>query len=265
MSEFLEEVKEDLRHDQLVKLWQRYKSLIIGGIIGFFAVTAGIIYFQNTQDARNHRQAEALAEAVALGQAGRLNDAIEILEKLGAESGKVYPMVARFRLASTLVTRHFSNPSSSQTVDTLSADLDKAIAILESIEQSNADDAYKALATLARTYLVLPKVGTPEALEALKPLQTQKNPWHELAREVEIMLKMRDGDTTSAHLLATELAGDMNAPMALRLRAQSFAAVTQVPSAPARGSDKLLEAQQDSTTAKIAAPATSTPQGTQQP
>lgn len=220
MSEFFEEVKEELRQEQLLKLWHKYQVPIIALVVAFFVVTAGIIYWQNHVSARNVRQAEAFSTAVALGQSGQLDDAMTQLEALSQESGSTYPLLAKFRLVALRVTRHFVQQR------TTTEDLDKAIATLSEIERSGADEVYTGMAQLARHYLTLAKESPEAVSKDIKNLQDPKNPWHFLVRELLILSNLQSGQKDSAHALANELASELAAPMNLRQRANMLTETT---------------------------------------
>lgn len=55
-DDFMEEIKEDVRNDQLLALWNEYGNIIIGAIIAIIIATAGYLFWHNHQEQKQLEQ-----------------------------------------------------------------------------------------------------------------------------------------------------------------------------------------------------------------
>ncbi len=102
MSDIFNEVDEEVRREQLKKLWERYSNLIIGiAILVVLAVGAwrGYEFWQ----ARKAAEAGAAYEAaLKLSEEGKHSEAEEAFGKLAAQGTAGYRVLARMRQAAEL-------------------------------------------------------------------------------------------------------------------------------------------------------------------
>ena len=102
MTDIFQEVDEEVRREQLKKLWQRYGHYLVALCI---LVIAGVGAWRGYQwwEAKQAAQAGAAFEqAVSLAEAGKHQEAEAAFAKLGADGTAGYRVLARLRNAAEL-------------------------------------------------------------------------------------------------------------------------------------------------------------------
>ena len=79
---FYREVDEELRRDQLLGAWQRYRTLIIGGVVLFIAAIGLFFWWQHYQEQQAAKRSTALLGALDDIAANKPKDAIAKLDGL---------------------------------------------------------------------------------------------------------------------------------------------------------------------------------------
>jgi hypothetical protein len=203
MSDIFREVDEDIRRDQLKKLWDRIAPYVIGAAVLIVAATAGYRGWEYWQARQAEGSGDRFIAAVQLSDAGQYNEAIAALEALVADGSGGYPMLARFRIA---------------TEKARSGDTAGAVAEFDVIAGSNAPEEMRAMARL-RAALLLLDTATPADLEVrLRDLAATGSPWRHTAREILGLSAWRHGDFAAAKTYFEEIAADQEAPQGLRQR-----------------------------------------------
>lgn len=204
MADIFREIDEELRQDQLKKLWKQYGAymvvlvvLIVAGVGGYQAWRAWDL---EQRIAQSDRYAAALAKLQADDQA----EAMQALASL-AENGGGYGVLASFEQAGLMAK---------------SGNLSGAIALWDELAQNDtAGPAFRGLATLL-SVLYQVDSGDPLELEArLQPLTEAGNPFRPTALELSAALALRAGDTDRAREFYTDIADDRAAPAGARTRA----------------------------------------------
>ncbi len=206
----IQEVDEDLRRDQYAKLWKRYGNWMIGGAIGIVLVVAANQGWQYWQNGVRQKEAAQFSAAQALADAGKLQDAVQALDKLAADSHTGFAMTAEMRRAELLAT---------------SGDAAGAIAAYDKLAASSAKPLYRDLAVIKSALLSIDQGGDLAPVEAkLSNLLAASNPWHFAATEALAMLAQKKGDANRAINLYKQLADDLEAPQGVRARAAEMLA-----------------------------------------
>ncbi len=206
----IQEVDEELRHEQYHQLWKRYGSYIVAAVVAVVFVVAG---YQGWQEWLGHqRQAEAAQFEAAqdLVTQGKGAESLEALAKLAADGHTGFAVAAGMRRAELLVGQ---------------GDVAGGAAAYERIANSSAPTLYRDLAVLKLALLTLDSTD-PATLESrVAPLSAISNPWHFSATEVLALLAQKKGDASQAALLYKQLADDLQAPPGIRARAAEMLAV----------------------------------------
>jgi hypothetical protein len=203
MSDIFREVDEDIRRDQLKKLWDRIAPYVIGAAILIVAATAGYRGWEYWQARQAEASGDRFIAAVQLSDDGKFDEAIAALEALAADGSGGYPSLARFRIA---------------TEKARSGDTAGAVAEFDIIAGSNASEEMRAMARL-RAALLLLDTSTPAELEVrLRDLAATGSPWRHTAREILGLSAWRHGDVAAAKTYFDEIAADQEAPQGLRQR-----------------------------------------------
>ena len=102
MSDIFQEVDDEVRREQLKKLWERYQSLVIAAaVLVVLGVAAWVLY--DRWEAKKAAEAGAAFEAaVTLADQGKHSEAEAAFAKLAAETTTTYRPLALVRAAAEL-------------------------------------------------------------------------------------------------------------------------------------------------------------------
>jgi hypothetical protein len=200
----IQEVDEDLRREQYLKLWQAYGKYAIAGAVAIVLAVAGHGAWLYWKEKRFQADAARYQAAETLLAAGKQADAAAKLGEIMAENKGGFSMLAGFRRAEMQVE---------------AGDVAAAIASYEALSHSNAPQVFRDLAVVKGAMLALDK-DDPEALaKRLQPISEGANPWRFTASELLALLANRRGDKAQAATLFKRLADDPAAPQSIRARA----------------------------------------------
>jgi hypothetical protein len=166
---FIREVDEELRHDQLKSLWNRFGNYVIGAAVLVVLVTAGYRGYEYYRNSAAASSAERFMAAIEASDAERHDEAIETLEQLAASGSGNYPALARMRVAIELARKG------------------DAAAAIEQFDAIAADDAapesFRTVARLRAGLLAVDSESYDAAKARLEPLAEPGAPYRMLARE----------------------------------------------------------------------------------
>ncbi len=210
MADIFKEVDDDLRRDNLEKLWKKYGFQIIGLAAAVVLGVAGVQGWQAYDLDQRGKLSDRYGVALELTQGGETAAGLDAMIDLSEASGNGYAGLAAFEEARLRVE---------------SGDTGGAIEVWDRIaEGSGLGPGFKEAATL---FSVLHQIdnGNPAALRArLQPLATDSHPFRFTARELLAMIALGEGDTTAARALYTKISDDLEAPAGLRQRATQMLA-----------------------------------------
>lgn len=208
------EVDEDLRHEQLARLWKKYGGVVIALALALVVGVAGYQGWQAWERSARQDEAARYTAAMRLLEQNQTQPAAEALAALAAEGNTGYGTVAALRRAALLADQG-DGAAAAEAYAAVAAD-------------GSADPAFR---DLARVLAVLHRMQgpadavQPDALIAeLQPLTDPANPFRFSAVELTAALALKQGDTARARDLYKSLAGDANAPQGLRSRARTMLA-----------------------------------------
>lgn len=208
----IKEVDEDLRQEQLNKLWRKHGGLLS---VGAVAVVLAVAAFQGWSAWElKQRQASSLrhAEAGVLLEQGKKDEAAEVLGKLQVEGTKGYRVLAELRLAD-LRQQQGDLAGAATLYQRLAAD-------------SGVDRVYRDMASIRAAYLTLDSADPAAVDKAMEPLAVESSSWRHSAREILALTALRRGESAKAADLFAKIAEDAAAPQGLRARAAEMMAVT---------------------------------------
>ena len=209
MSDIFREIDEELRRDNLLKLWQRYGKYVIAVAVLALLIAGGIVGWRGHLASERRAQAARYANALMLVRAGKDAEAADIFAALAREGGG-YALLAAFEEAELLAKR---------------GDRKGAIAAYDRLAAaSGIDPEFRDLAVLLSVMQGLPETDAKAAAERLQPLTVSGNPWRASALDLTAAAKLKSGDRDGAREIYQQLADDLSAPQALRARAAEMAA-----------------------------------------
>jgi hypothetical protein len=209
VSDIFREIDEELRRDNLLKLWLRYGRYIIA--IGVFAlvVAGGIIAWRDHQLSERRAQSTRYAAALTLASDGKEADAVKVFAAIANEGGG-YAVLASFEEAG-LLGKSGDHAAAAAAYDRIAA-------------ESDLDPNFRGLAVLLSVVQRMPEADPHATIDRLEPLTATGNPWRPSAIELMALARLQSGDKSSALDLFKSLADDSATPQNLRARAAEMAA-----------------------------------------
>jgi hypothetical protein len=209
VSDIFREIDEELRRDNLLKLWSRYGRYIVALAVVALLIAGGFVAWRDHQRTERLAQSARYAGAVALARAGKTADAAIVFRSVAQEGGG-YSVLASFENAALLAK---------------SGDRKGAVAAYDRIADASAvDPAFRDLAILHSVMEGPPGTDPKAAIARLAPLTAQGDPWRPTALELTAAARLQLGDRKTALALYKNLADDLATPRDLRARAAEMAA-----------------------------------------
>jgi hypothetical protein len=209
VSDIFREIDDELRRENLRRLWSRYSRYIIVGAALLVVIAVGIFAWRQHAASARLAQADRYTAAVALTRQGK-----------DAEAAKVFAEVAND-------TDGYGLPAAFQEAALLAKTGDRQGAIVAydrlAAASSNARE-YRDLAVLLAVMHQFPDGDPHAAIERLAPLTETGKPWRATALDITAAAKLQAGDRGGALEIYRELADDLTAPRELRARAAEMAA-----------------------------------------
>ena len=209
MSDIFREIEDELRRDNLLKLWSRYGRYVIGVAVLVVLIAGGIVAWREHQASERRAQGQRYSNALALVREGKDGDAAKVFGQLAREGGG-YSLLAAFEEAE-LLAKSGDRKASISAYDRLAV-------------SSGIDPEFRDLAVLLAAMQQLAEGDAPAAIERLRPLTASGNPWRASALDLTAAAKLKAGDRSGALAIYKELADDLSAPQGLRARAAEMAA-----------------------------------------
>jgi hypothetical protein len=209
VSDIFREIDEELRRDNLLKLWSRYGKYIIAGVLAVVLVVGGIVAWRDHAADERRAQRARFTSALALARQGKETEAAKLFAALAQEGGG-YSVAGAFEQAGLLAK---------------SGDRKGAIAVYDKLAAAaGIDPEFRELAVLLSVMQGLPDGDPKAAIERLQPLTASGNPWRASALDLTAAAKLKAGDRGGALQIYQQLADDLAAPQGLRARAAEMAA-----------------------------------------
>ncbi|HXC92123.1 MAG TPA: tetratricopeptide repeat protein [Stellaceae bacterium] len=209
MSEIFREIDEELRRDNLLKLWSRYGRYVVAAAVLALAVAGGIAAWRAHQLSERQAQSARFASGLALARAGKNADAAAVFATIDKEGGG-YSVLASFENAALLAKAGKHNEA--------------AAAYDRIAEASGLGPTFRQLAVLLSVMQGTLKSDPKAAIARLAPLTAAGTPWRPTALELTAAADLKLGDKKAALAIFKGLADDLAAPRSLRARAAEMAA-----------------------------------------
>ena len=210
MSELFDEVDEDVRRDQLKKLWDQYSIYIIAGAFLIVAAVGGWRGYQYLEAKKAAEAGAAFDAAVELSDQSKHAEAEAAFAKLTATAPAGYRMLARLREAAEVAGR---DPQAAvKLYDDISADRS-----IGAVEQD--------LARIRAAGLLLETATYPTMLARLEASTTPEATFRHSARELLALSAWHANDTAATRKWLDLIANDGETPSGLRSRAEALQAL----------------------------------------
>lgn len=210
MADIFKEVDEDLRRERYLKLWRKYGKYVIAGAVAVVVATASYVAWQEYRKSQMLEQSTRFAQALDLAQEGRTAEAAAAFANLAADASADFTALARLQEAA---------------LKAKSGDVAVAVQIYGRLANDNGvDRAFRDLAVILGALHTVDSADPAALVERLAPLTAENSPWRHSALELTALAVERLGDRTRAGEIFARLAGDPDAPLALRMRAAEMLA-----------------------------------------
>ena len=210
MSELFDEVDEDVRRDQLKKLWDQYSIYIVAGALLIIAAVGGWRGYQYLEAKKAAQAGAAFDKAVELSEANKHSEAEAAFTDLAAKAPSGYRMLARLRAAAEVATR--DPQAAAKMYDDIAAD--------RSIGAPEQD-----LARVRAAGLLLDSATYSALLTRLEAAAAPGATFRHTARELLALSAWRVNDATAARKWLDLISEDGETPPSLRSRAEALQAL----------------------------------------
>jgi hypothetical protein len=210
VADIFHEVDEEVRRDQLKKLWDRYSIVIVALavlIVAGIGAWRGYEYWVAKKAAEAGSQFEA---AVTLSEQGKHAEAEAAFAKVAADAPQGYRVLARLRVAAELAE---TKPAEAvKAYDDIAAD-----AALGTMWQD--------LAGVRAGMLLVDSAPLADMTRRLTPLAEPARPFRHTARELLALSAWKNNDAAAARKYIDMVAADGETPPGTRSRVEVLSAL----------------------------------------
>lgn len=210
MSEFFNEVDEEVRREQLKKLWDKYSILIIAVAILIIAGTGGWRAYQYWEAKKAAQAGDAFNKAIQLSEQGKHAEAETAFANIAAKAPGGYRTLARFRAAGEEASR--DPKAAAKMFDAIAAD-------------GSVGAELQAFARIRSAGLLVDTATYPELKQRLEADTAPSATFHNSARELLALSAWRAKDATATRHWLDMIALDGDTPPGLRSRAEALQAL----------------------------------------
>jgi hypothetical protein len=210
VSELFDEVDEEVRRDQLKKLWDQYSIYIVALALLIIAGVGGWRGYQYLETKKAAEAGAAFDKAAELSEANKHAEAEAAFADLAAKAPWGYRMLARLRAAAEVASR--DKPAAAKMFDDIAAD-------------TGVGAPERDLARIRAAQLLLETTTYPNMLQRLEPATAAGATFRHTARELLALSAWRANDTTATRQWLDLIANDGESPPSLRSRAEALQAL----------------------------------------
>lgn len=210
MSEFYDEVDEEVRREQLKRLWDKYSIYIVAAAILVVAAVGGWRGYQYLEARKAAEAGEAFNRAIELSEKGEHGDAEKAFADLATRAPYGYRLLSRFHQAAEAASR--DPKAAAKMFDDLAAD-------------PSIGAEQQELARIRAAGLLVDSATYPEMKQRLEPATIPAAAFRHSARELLALSALRANDTSAARSWLDQITTDTDTPPSLRSRAQALQAL----------------------------------------
>ena len=205
------EVDEEVRRDELEKLWKRHGNLLVAACLGIILGVAGIKGWQYWQQQTSEKAGGEYVAAMQLATDGKQDEAATAFATLAKGGHTGYALLARLQQAG-LKAEKGETAEAVKLYDAIAAD-------------SSADEAMRDLSRVRAAYLLANEASVDDLKKRLGGLDVAGSAWRASATEIIALAEYRAGNLEEADRLVKQLMFDPATPVGVRQRAQLFDAM----------------------------------------
>jgi hypothetical protein len=211
VSDIFREVDEEVRREQMKRLWDRYGLLIVAAAVLVVVAVGAWRGYQWYAAKKAAESSAAYDSALQLAQDGKHAEAAVAFAKIAAKGTPAYRSLARLREGEEMAAR----------------DGDAAVAIFDAVAADSANSRLlRDLATIRAGFVLVDKASFADISRRLEPLAQPSGPFRHTARELLALSAWRSGDMATARRWGEAALSDPEAPASLRARIDILMALT---------------------------------------
>lgn len=210
MSELFDEVDEEVRREQLKKLWDKYSLYFIALMVLVVAAVGGWRGYQFLEAKKAAEAGATFEKAAELSEQGKHAEAETAFTDLAAKAPSGYRTLSRLRAAAEAASR--DPKAAAKMYDDIAAD-------------GGVGSEWRDLAKIRAAGLLVDSVPYAEMQQRLESSADPKSTFRHSAREMLALSAWRNNDTTAARKWLDAIADDGETPPGLRSRAEALQAL----------------------------------------
>jgi hypothetical protein len=205
VTDIFNEVDEEVRREQLKKLWERYGNYLIALCVLVVAAVGAWRAYQWWEAKQAAQSGAAFEQAVSLAEIGKHQEAEAAFAKLASDGTAGYRVLARLRQAAELAL----------------TDRKAAVSAYDAIAADNsAGQVIQDLAAVRAGVLLVDTAPYSEMRARLEPLTAPDRPYLHSARELLALAAWKGGDIVDARQWTDMIMNDPLTPAGTRSRAE---------------------------------------------
>jgi hypothetical protein len=211
LSDIFQEVDEEVRREQLKKLWERYGGLLIAACVLVVVATAGWRTYEWWQGKKAAEAGSAFQAAVALSTEGKAKEAEDAFAKIATDGTSSYRMLAKFREAAEMTGR----------------DPKGAVALYDQLAGDSSLGVLQDLAVLRAATILVDTAPYSEIVQRLEPLSAADRAFRHSARATLALAAWRAKDNTAMRKWTDMILADAETPSGTRGQIQILLALSE--------------------------------------
>jgi hypothetical protein len=210
VADIFHEVDDEVRRDQLKKLWERYSIFIIALAVLIVAGIGGWRGYEYYVAKKSAAAGAAFESAVTLSEQGKHAEAEAAFAKVVAQAPDGYRVLARFRAAAALA--QVKAPDAVKAYDEIAAD-------------TSVGQTFQDLAGVRAGLLLVDNAPLADLRRRLEPLAEPGRTFRHTARELLALSAWRNHDAATARRYIDMIAADGETPPGARARIDVLSAL----------------------------------------
>lgn len=210
MSELFDEVDEEVRREQLKRLWDKYSLYFIALMVLIVAAVGGWRGYQYLEAKKAAEAGAVFEKAVDLSEQSKHAEAETAFADLAAKAPFGYRTLARLRAAAEASAR--DPKAAAKMYDDIAAD-------------SSVGSEWRDLAKIRAAGLLLDSASYADVQQRLEASAEPKSTYRHSARELLALSAWRNNDMSAARKWLDAIAEDGETPPSLRSRAEALQAL----------------------------------------
>jgi hypothetical protein len=211
VSDIFREVDEEVRREQLKKLWEHYGGLLIAACVVVVVAVGGWRAYQWWEGKKAAEAGAAFQAAITLSADGKTKEAEEAFAKLATDGTTSYRALAKFREAAEVARR----------------DPKAAVALYDQLAaNSGLGQVLQDLAAVRAATLLVDTAPYSEIVQRLESVAGANRTFRHTARTLLAMSAWRAKDLTAMHRWTDMVLADPESPAGTRGQVQMLLALT---------------------------------------